>query len=231
MPRRRNIPPDERLKLWVRSGGRCALCKKYLLEGDLTLRPLFLGEAGHIVGQQETEASPRGESALPAAARDLAENLILLCPDCHNEIDKPGALDLITAEWLTKQKAEHETRIRQVTGLDPVRRTAILRMVGDLRSRSVELQAGSVADAVVRVSSRFPRFTLSPDGAGIEIDLRQMPGEASPTADYWRVCRAKIDEVIDHKLVEFCPPRGREALECLRLRAVATPRVPRLETR
>ena len=78
MPRRKNIPPDERLKLWVRSGGRCALCKKYLLEGDLTLRPIPLGEAAHMVGQQDTAASPRGKSALSAEERDLADNLILL---------------------------------------------------------------------------------------------------------------------------------------------------------
>lgn len=96
MPRHKDIPPNERLKLWVRSGGRCALCKKYLLEGDLTVRPISLGEAGHMVGQQDAAASPRGLSTLSAAERDLADNLILLCPDHHTEIDKRGVLDLAT---------------------------------------------------------------------------------------------------------------------------------------
>jgi len=59
----------------MQTGGRCALCKKYLLEGDLTALPLFLGEMAHMVGQQNTAASPRGKAALPAADRDLADNL------------------------------------------------------------------------------------------------------------------------------------------------------------
>lgn len=202
MPRRTEIPPAESLKLWVRSGGRCALCKKYLLEGELTVRPLLLGERAHMVGQADTAASPRGQAALPREARDLADNLVLLCPDCHSEIDKRGVLDIVTIEWLTHQKREHETRIRQVTGLDPVRETAVLRMVADLRGRSVELELKTAANAVITTDERFPRFSLSPDGVGIEIDLRQMPGEAAPTAAYWQGCVAKIDDTIEHKLVE-----------------------------
>ena len=122
-----------------RSAGRCALCKEYLLEGALTIRPLFLGEMAHMVGQANTTASPRGKDPLPVEDRNLADNLILLCPSCHTEIDKRGALDLITVAWLKGRKREHEARVREVTGLDPIRTTAIVRMIGDLRGRSVEL--------------------------------------------------------------------------------------------
>lgn len=202
MPRRIAIPENERLKLWVRSGGRCAVCKKYLLEGDLTLRPIPLGEAGHMVGQQYAAASPRGLNALSAEERDLADNLILLCPDHHTEIDKRGVLDLVTIEWLGERKREHEARIREVTGYDPIRDTAILRMVGDVRGRSVELSIETASSAVLRTSARYPRFSLSAGNSGIEIDLRQMPGEPRPTAAYWQVCRDRIDEVVEHKLVE-----------------------------
>lgn len=202
MAARRNIPADERLKLWVRSGGRCALCKKYLLEGGLTGLPLALGESAHMVGQQDNEASPRGTAALPAEERDLADNLILLCPGDHTEIDKKLAARLITVEWLTGQKREHEAWIRQVTGLDPKRTTAVLRMIADLRGRSVELDSETATAAVVRGDSRFSEFPLSVGNRGIEIDLRQMPGETTPAADYWRRCQEKIDEIIDQKLVE-----------------------------
>src|SRR3954453_10991449 len=112
------IPDDERLKLWVRSGGRCTLCKDYLLEGALTVRALFIGEMAHMVGQANAAGSPRGKNPMPVEDRHLAENLILLCPSCHTEIDKRGALDLVTVEWLKEQKREHETRVREVTGLD-----------------------------------------------------------------------------------------------------------------
>jgi hypothetical protein len=155
-----------------------------------------------MVGQAATAASPRGQAPLPVEERDQADNLILLCPDCHSEIDKPGVLDLVTVEWLTAQKREHEARIRQVTGLDPVRETAILRLVGDLRGSSVELDLKTAANAVITTDARFPRFTLSADGIGIEIDLRQIPREATPTEDYWRSCTSKIDDTIEHKLKE-----------------------------
>lgn len=193
---------DERLRLWVRSGGRCALCKKYLLEGELTVRPLLLGEGAHIVGQQASEASPRGRHALPTGERDLADNLILLCPDDHSEIDKRGALDLATVEWLRERKLEHEAWIREITGYDPKRGTAILRMVGDVRGRSVELGVETATGAVVRTDARTPHFALSTGNAGIEIDLRQMPGEVEGTPAYWQMCKQRIDDTMDHKLVE-----------------------------
>ncbi len=197
-----SILEAERLKLWVRSGGRCALCKKYLLEGELTRLPLFLGESAHMIGAQDSDASPRGRASLPLDQRNLAENLILLCPDHHAESDKKLAERLITIEWLTEQKRKHESWIRQVTGLDPKRTTTVLRLIGDLRGTSVELDKETATAAVVRTDARFAEFYLSADDAGIEINLREMPGEATPNADYWRRCQEKIDTVINHKLIE-----------------------------
>jgi hypothetical protein len=49
----------------VRSGGRCAVCGAYLLEGKLTHREFSLGELAHIVGQRTTPGSPRGKFELP----------------------------------------------------------------------------------------------------------------------------------------------------------------------
>jgi hypothetical protein len=197
-----SIPDDERVKLWVRSGGRCALCKTYLLEGNLTARPLFIGEMAHNVGEKDTARSPRGQAALPLADRNLAENLILLCPTCHTEIDKHDVLDLVTIGWLADRKRDHEERVRKATGLDPIRDTAIVRMVGDLRGRSVELSVATAANAVVTSDARFPRFPLSADGSGLEIDLRHMPGELQPTAAYWEGCKASINDAIHLRLVE-----------------------------
>ena len=181
---------DERLKLWVRSGGRCALCKKYLLEGELTVRPLLLGEGAHIVGRHDNESSPRGKDELPTSDRDLADNLILLCPDDHGEIDKRSVLDLATVEWLRERKREHEAWIREITGYDPERVTAILRMAGDVRGRSVELGVETASSAVVRTDARTPNFALSTGNAGIEIDVRQIPGETEATRAYWQASPA-----------------------------------------
>ncbi len=57
---RKKIPEKERLKLWVRAGGRCQLCNRYLLDGQMAYRELTFGQAAHIVGQQASAGSPRG---------------------------------------------------------------------------------------------------------------------------------------------------------------------------
>ena len=77
--RRREIPERQRLLVWVRSGG-CAMCGKYLLEGEVTGRVNAWGEMAHIVGQGRGAASPRGQVEMSDEDRDSADNLILLCP-------------------------------------------------------------------------------------------------------------------------------------------------------
>ena len=114
---RRSIPESERIKLWVRSGGRCVICNRFLLEGDLSYRALTFGELAHIVGQQAAPGSPRGvDEDLDHADRDTADNLVLVCDDEHDELDKPGSRDLFSVEFIRDLKRRHEERIHHVTG-------------------------------------------------------------------------------------------------------------------
>lgn len=200
--RRRAIPQAEKLKVWVRSGGRCAICGRYLLEGPLTHREFTLGELAHIVGQQDTADSPRGQFDLSEVDRDKAENLMLLCAGEHDEIDRKGALDVLTVERLRKIKHDHEDWVRRMTGLDRNRGTVVLRMIGEVRGNAVELSKPAASDAILRSDERFPDFPLSFEQYGVEIDLRHIPGEAAGTEYYWQSGMAKIDEVINHKLRE-----------------------------
>ena len=39
----------EQIKVWVRSGGHCALCHRYLLESEINYEFVKLGELAHIV--------------------------------------------------------------------------------------------------------------------------------------------------------------------------------------
>lgn len=199
-PRRRKIPVAEARKVWLRSGACCAICGTYLLEGKLTSREFSLGELAHIVGQQNTPGSPRGQVRLPEEERDNADNLMLLCAGDHNEIDRGGAVDVFTVEKLRKIKQDHESWIRRVVGLSRNRTTVVLRMVGQLRGNAVELIRPTATDAVLRSSDRYPDFPLSYDQHGIEIDLRHVPGEATAASQYWASAAAIIDEVIDHRL-------------------------------
>ena len=117
---RRSIPAAERLKVWVRSGGRCAVCGTYLLEGKLTRREFSLGELAHIVGQRPTPGSPRGQVELAESERDKADNLMLVCASEHDEIDREGALDVLTVERLGKLKRDHEDWVQRMTGLTAI---------------------------------------------------------------------------------------------------------------
>lgn len=197
------IREQERRKLWVKAGGRCTLCKSYLLEGNLTFVELPLGEAAHIVGQSNTPRSPRGTgSDLPAADRDKADNLLLACASCHTEIDKQLAAKVLTVDELHRRKRLHENQIRHQTGLTTDQRTTVLRVQGWVRGAAMELSKDTAARVVIRSSDRFPLFIPAFDQQGIEVDLRNLPGEEQGTPGYYQAARQKIDEGVRDRLYQ-----------------------------
>jgi len=198
-PKRKKQPPEqERHRVWVAAGGRCTICGKYLLEGALTKRPFRLGELAHIVGQQNTPGSPRGTAeVMTDTDRDRAENLMLVCAGEHQEIDRNGVLDLLQVKELKAIKATHEDWIRRVTGLRPDDTTVVVRLLGDVRGRAVELDRATATAAVIRSDARWPDFPLTYAQDGVEIDLRQLPGEDPATDAYWSAAVMKIDGAIE----------------------------------
>ncbi len=92
---RADLPESEKRKVWVRAGGVCVLCKRYLLDGALTALPVSLGQLAHIVGQQPSKRSPRGDHPLPRAERDTADN-VLLAPSA-GPADLDAALEVAQA--------------------------------------------------------------------------------------------------------------------------------------
>lgn len=199
---RKKIPDSERLAVWVRCGGRCAICNKYLLEGGMTFREVSLGELAHIVGQQKTDGSPRGLADLAPVDRDHADNLMLICADEHDEIDDRDTLDVFTIDRLRALKHAHEDRIRYVTGLAEDRSTTVLRLVAQVRGNEVELSRETIASTVISSAQRFPRFLESYSRHGFEIDLRHLPDEAQADQEYYRAAKKAIDQVVDHRLNE-----------------------------
>lgn len=190
----------DRRTLWVRAGGRCTMCKKYLLEGDLVPTEVPLGEGAHIVGAVDSPKSPRGQDPLPPGERDTVDNIMLACAGCHNEIDQQLTARLIDVAFLRERKRQHEADIKLQTGLVKDRRTAILRMAGNIRGDVMELPRHAAAEAVIRSSQRFPFFLESYDRQGIEIDLQQLPGEDPLSSDYYRLATGVIDQAIDARI-------------------------------
>src|SRR6185295_15108530 len=96
----RAIKADQQRLLWVRAGGRCELCNKYLLEDPSTLEPLNLADIAHNVGHEQSSQSPRGDALLDPVRRNDADNLLLLCGDDHRSIDAKVNSGVFTVEYL-----------------------------------------------------------------------------------------------------------------------------------
>ena len=162
----RKIPGLVRLQLFVRAGGRCQFdgCNEYLLENALTLTLGNFAQVAHVVAFSQD--GPRGRSGpRPANVNDV-DNLMLLCPRDHKEIDdNPSDY---TRAALEGYKAKHEERIRHVTGLGPNRKTAVLVFKALIAGQTVAIPFDQVAEAA---SPRYPS-----DRAPMTIDLTAIPG-------------------------------------------------------
>lgn len=101
---------DKRLKpradtlreLYIFSGNMCAMpdCKDLLIDEYGT----WIGEVAHIYAA--SNGGPRANSDLSSEDRRKADNLILVCSNCHTKIDSNVAL--YSAEKLLEIKKAHE---------------------------------------------------------------------------------------------------------------------------
>lgn len=91
-------------KLFGLAAGRCSICKKPVVE-----RRVKIGEMAHVIAKNTGGA--RGNLPLKGS-RDGYENLILLCPNHHTEVDNDEFN--FPPEKLHRLKAEHEYYVDQV---------------------------------------------------------------------------------------------------------------------
>ena len=78
----RFIPAADLKLLWCRSGGICAICRKGL---SLPETAGVIGQMAHIVAH--SNGGPRADPTFPLESLNDYENLILLCPNHHKEVD------------------------------------------------------------------------------------------------------------------------------------------------
>lgn len=191
----------EQIKVWVRSGGHCALCHKYLLESEINYEFEKLGELAHIVAQTNSELAPRSLADMPKDERDLAENLLLACSHCHTDIDKRKQAERLDIHWLLKAKRLHEQRIREVTTLAANEKTAVLRVVGHIRGAVTEISGIEAVAAINAEAEKSAVLTLDPNRQGPEIDLRMLPGEENPIeSGYYTMACERISEILTERL-------------------------------
>lgn len=114
---RPKIHVDVQRLLLARCGGYCA-------NPDCPSPDLFpavdqehvptVAEMAHIIGQ--SPAGPRGSDPLPASDRDLYENIVLLCANCHKLVDDMRLKGTYTVELMRAWKSRIEERIKAAAG-------------------------------------------------------------------------------------------------------------------
>ncbi|WP_410613709.1 HNH endonuclease [Amycolatopsis sp. lyj-109] len=97
------VPRSTRNILWRQSIGMCALCKTELATGTGYHAPG--PNVAHVVPLGAL--GPRAESSAPADVVNALANLVLLCPNCHDKVDRNP--EHFTKEVLLDLKARHES--------------------------------------------------------------------------------------------------------------------------
>lgn len=180
----RDIDSVERLKLWVKSGGRCAFpgCTQYLLKGGYTEYEWPIGDMAHIVGH--SKKGPRGTAKLPLRKRNLEKNLILLCPTHHREVDRLAKKYGIGK--VVEFKRTHEKEIHSLTALSIAGKTTVLRMQGLTRGEKGVIADNHIREAVIKHSAKIPGNNY------VDISLPTFEDKQQ----YWQAGRLTIDQAI-----------------------------------
>ena len=101
---KKSIPPKDIKILWGRSGSKCALCRKDLIQEKKEGSKYSTGEMAHIEGEKPDSA--RYNPDMADDERRRYSNLILLCRNCHISIDND--CQEYTVEKLRQIKKDHE---------------------------------------------------------------------------------------------------------------------------
>ncbi len=115
-------------ELWARAAGRCQFsgCNKILYRSSVTQETVHSAEKAHIYSI--SEQGPRGWGDSNGSSKILNDisNLILVCHECHCNIDQKSTGGSYTAELLQSWKREHEHRVEIVTGIDSDKKSHVI---------------------------------------------------------------------------------------------------------
>lgn len=110
----RNIPDSVKHSLYMKSGRRCAKCNTDLLPKTNEGSESNISEIAHInaFGQK----GPRADSDMDISEKNSADNLILLCSNCHKIIDKNPKI--FTVQILCEMKSKHVENVLEKLNKD-----------------------------------------------------------------------------------------------------------------
>ena len=177
--------------LWTVSGGRCeyAGCNKILHTDILTKKRYNSAYIAHIVADKPN--GPRGDIVRSKLLCDDISNLILLCNEHHNLIDKVDVNGHPESRLLV-MKRQHEERIRRITGIAPNMSSEIILYGANIGTNNSPLSYRSASEALL--CNYYPASDYP-----IELGLKN----ASFTDDmdgYWAAEEANLSTQFNQKI-------------------------------
>ncbi len=144
----RYIPPSTQYMLWGKAAGQCEFsgCHKPLWKSSVTQEQVNIAQKAHIYSFSSD--GPRGNEGVPEENINNLENLMLVCHECHQKIDREQDGGRYTVPLLQEMKTEHERRIEIVTGIPQEKRSHILLYGANIGSHSSPLKFADTATAL-----------------------------------------------------------------------------------
>lgn len=103
----RKVTSTTKIILYGNAAGRCCICNRVLTSfEEEELNPTNVGEVAHIVPLDEED--DRYDPNYPVNKLNDYDNLILVCSNCHKDIDKR---QLYSVDELQKIKKEHQKKV------------------------------------------------------------------------------------------------------------------------
>ncbi|MCA9604359.1 MAG: SAVED domain-containing protein [Myxococcales bacterium] len=191
---RKSIPVATQNLLWARAAGRCERegCNRPLWRHLLTQRSGNKAEKAHI--WSVANDGPRGREGIGDGDVDAVENLMLLCHDCHTEVDEKKNEPDYPASRLREMKRAHEARIELVTGLGEDLRSHVLLFgarVGDV--------AGPLRFEAVARSMLPARFPAEP--SPIELGLANS-ATTDRDPEFWELEMRNLERLFERRVRE-----------------------------
>jgi len=201
--RPRVIQIDEnRLQLWIRSGGICEMpgCGNVLWRDALTLKPGFYGEAAHIIGKKSS--GPRGDKERSEKLAYSPDNLILLCRACHRHIDKDHPEDY-PEESLLEFKKNHEIRVHRLLSIPEDRKRTVLIFKANIqKDQVVSIPFGQIQNFLL---SEGPYYA---EERGVAVDLTD---KSPPESDLdWKELRNRLEDNLKKELKPYLDGKRQE---------------------
>jgi hypothetical protein len=150
----RYVSPPVTAILWGRAAGRCefAGCNRPVSWSLVTQRELNVAQRAHI--RSFSRRGPRGRQGLSKGLLNSAANLMLVCHQCHVDIDSGDGPQMYPSELLLQMKSKHEERVELVTGIAADSSSHILLYGSNIGDQSPCLSFRQATTAMM--PARFP---------------------------------------------------------------------------